>query len=133
LYPNFFSSLALFTRYRNSNLKGILSFNAKSNQLIWSNLLQPDLLLFFFSSIRGGLFWSFLYIFCKLRLKVDNSQCWHKDSISFVFCSIKISFIFFLFVFAGYQNTIQSNNFFIVNSSTLQINSVYVCFFVQEV
>ena len=43
----------------------------------------------------------------------------------------------FLFVFAGYQNTIQSNNVFfyvIVNSRSLQINSIYVCVFsVQEV
>ena len=56
---------------------------------------------------------------------------------SIFFCSIKISFIFFFVCFRGVSkhNTEQQCFFYvIVNSRSLQINSIYVCVFsVQEV
>ena len=66
-----------------------------------------------------------------------NSECWYVVGIAVFFCSIKISFIFFFVCFRGVSkhNTEQQCFFYvIVNSRSLQINSIYVCVFsVQEV
>jgi len=96
-----------------------------------------------FSRRRGGaqlfvfLFGFFLYNLQILWGFKINSECWYVVGIAVFFVVSRSHLFSFLFVFAGYQNTIQSNNVFfyvIVNSRSLQINSIYVCVFsVQEV
>lgn len=84
----------------------------------------------------------FLFVFFLYNLQIlwgfkINSECWYVVGIAVFFVVSRSHLFSFLFVFAGYQNTIQSNNVFfyvIVNSRSLQINSIYVCVFsVQEV
>jgi len=83
------------------------------------------------------LFGFFLYNLQILWGFKINSECWYVVGIAVFFVVSRSHLFSFLFVFAGYQNTIQSNNVFfyvIVNSRSLQINSIYVCVFsVQEV
>lgn len=84
----------------------------------------------------------FLFVFFLYNLQIlwgfkINFECWYVVGIAVFFVVSRSHLFSFLFVFAGYQNTIQSNNVFfyvIVNSRSLQINSIYVCVFsVQEV
>jgi len=84
----------------------------------------------------------FLFVFFLYNLQIlwgfkINSECWYVVGIAVFFCSIKISFIFFFVCFRGVSkhNTEQQCFFYvIVNSRSLQINSIYVCVFsVQEV
>ena len=85
----------------------------------------------------------FLFVFFLYNLQIlwgfkINSECWYVVGIAVFFCSIKISFIFFFCLFSrGIKTQYRATMFFfyvIVNSRSLQINSIYVCVFsVQEV
>ena len=80
-----------------------------------------------FSRRRGGaqlfvfLFGFFLYNLQILWGFKINSECWYVVGIAVFFVVSRSHLFSFLFVFAGYQNTIQSNNVFFMLSSTVDL------------
>ena len=114
------------------------SFNAKSNNLkvnfhgfllILVNRAYCIILftILVFSRRRGGaqlfvfLFGFFLYNLQILWGFKINSECWYVVGIAVFFVVSRSHLFSFLFVFAGYQNTIQSNNVFFMLSSTVDL------------
>lgn len=109
------------------------------NQTIWkwifmvfANSCKPCILYYLFTILvisrrRGGrnvlFFCSFFFLYNLQILwgfKI-NSECWYVVGIAVFFVVSRSHLFSFLFVFAGYQNTIQSNNVFFMLSSTVDL------------
>ena len=115
--------------------------------MVFANFCKPCIFVLItilvFSRRRGGrnfLFFCsfFFFTICKFFEVLKSTPNAGTQLVQQFFLQYQdLIYFLFLFVFAGYQNTIQSNNVFfyvIVNSRSLQINSIYVCVFsVQEV
>ena len=109
------------------------------NQTIWKWIFMVLLILvnrayciilftiLVFLRRRGGaqlfvfLFGFFLYNLQILWGFKINSECWYVVGIAVFFVVSRSHLFSFLFVFAGYQNTIQSNNVFFMLSSTVDL------------